>query len=667
MTIKFIQAVPENMEQQNITILIVDDTAANLQILTSIVTSEGYNILLAQTGEEALRIANEYHPDIILLDIMMPQMDGFAVCRQLKANPATRPIPVIFVTARTDVEAVEKGFDVGGDDYVPKPFNDRVLLARLKNHVERFQRERELSLNRKRLNTALDAAQIGSFTIRLPSKEWIPDEQLRRLLEIESTEESFDLNTWYHRIIEEDRENCILKIERCIARGTFSKFKFRVKDSNDKIKWFRCSMQISERNDKDEPVLIVGVNVDTTKEQNMLQTIHEQEDSIAQSRKLKAMGQLTGGIAHDFNNMLATILGFSELLTDELSDNEELSYYCKNITITCERAAALTSQLLTFSRKSGNITTVIDLHALIKNTIELMRHSISSNIEIKHNCKAEEHFILGENSPLQNIILNIGFNARDAMPDGGIIELTTENVSITTDEAKHMPMEINAGHYILLNVRDTGLGMEKEVLEKVFEPFFTTKGQGKGTGLGLSSVYGTINAHNGCIYADSVIGEGTTFHIYFPLTDLKPKNASDTSQNRITQKAVTHGTILIIDDEIAIRKMLGKTLEYVGFDVIDAKSGHIGVKIYEEEQDKITAVILDVMMPEMDGVEVYRELIKINPDVKVLISTGYANTQQTMELEKMGVTNFLRKPYRQSDLVDAVNALHQVPNTSNDE
>ncbi|MFA6617628.1 MAG: response regulator [Candidatus Neomarinimicrobiota bacterium] len=655
------------MEQKNITILIVDDTAANLQILTSIVTSEGYNILLAQTGEEALHLANKYHPDIILLDVIMPQMDGFSICRQLKANPATRPIPVIFVTSRTDVEAVEKGFDVGGDDYVSKPFNSRVLLARLKNHVERFQRERELSLNRERLNTALDAAQIGSFTIRLPSREWFPDEQLRRLFGIESAGESFELKTWYDKIIEEDREASIAKIERCIAKSTFTKFDFRIRNAENKIKWFRCSMQIGERNDKNEVLLIVGVNVDTTKEQNMLQTIHEQEESIAQSRKLKAMGQLTGGIAHDFNNMLATILGFSELLADELKDDEELSYYCENITTTCERAASLTKQLLTFSRKSGNITTVIDLHALIKNTMELLRHSIKPNIKLKHNCKAKEHFILGENSPLQNIILNMGFNARDAMSDGGVIEITTENVRITPEEAEHLPMGINTGYYILLKVKDSGHGMEKEVLDKIFEPFFTTKGQGKGTGLGLSTAYGTINAHNGYIYANSVLGEGTTFYIYFPLTDLKPQFINDIPQNSGTKKIIAGGTILIIDDEAPIRKMLRKTLEYVGFDVLEAKSGRLGLKTFEEEQDKITAIILDVIMPEMDGVEVYRELIKIDPKARVLISTGYASSHQTMELEKMGVKNFLQKPYRQSEVVNAVNTLHEVKDNSKNE
>lgn len=654
------------MERQNITILIVDDTAANLQILTSIVTSEGYNILLAQSGEEALRLANEYHPDIILLDVIMPQMDGFSICKQLKANPATRPIPVIFVTARADVEAIEKGFDVGGDDYVNKPFNDRVLLARLKNHVERFQRERELFLSRERLNTALDAAKIGSFTIKLPSREWVPDEQLRRLLGIEITGKSLDLNTWYEKIIEEDRESCILKIERCIATKTFSKFEFRIRSAKNTIKWFGCSMQISKQSDKDKAVLIVGVNVDITKEQNMLQTIREQEKSIAQSLKLKAMEQLIGGITHDFNNMLATILGFSELLADELSEDEELSYYCKNIIVTCEKAATLTRQLLTFSRKPGNITAVIDLHVLIKNTIELLRHSIGPNIELKNNCKAKEHFI-GENSPLQNIILNMGFNARDAMPEGGIIDFSTENVIITPEKAKHLPIEINTGRYILFKIKDTGYGMKKEILDKIFEPFFTTKRQEKGTGLGLSTTYGTVNAHNGYIYANSVFGKGSTFYVYFPLTDLKPKIISDINQNTIAQKAIIGGTILIIDDETSIRKVLRKTLEYVGFDVLDAKSGQLGLKIYEKKQDKITAVILDVIMPEMNGAEVYRELIKINPNVKVLVSTGYANNQQTKELEKMGVSDFLQKPYRQSELVNAVNALHQIKDISKNE
>lgn len=648
------------MGKQNITILIVDDTAANLQILTTIVTTEGYNILLAQTGEEAIRIANEYSPDIILLDVMMPQMDGFDVCRKLKGNPITKPIPVIFVTARTDVEAVEKGFDVGGDDYVSKPFNDRVLLARLKTHVERYQRERELALNRERLNTALDAAQIGSFTITLPQRDWIPDEQLRRLFEIDSEKESLSLSNWYERIVSEDRSDSILKIERCITKSNFCKFEYRIKNKSDEMKWFRCSLQVTEKNEKDEPLLIVGVNVDITKEHNMLDTIRQQEDSLAQSRKLKAMGQLTGGIAHDFNNMLATILGFSELLADEVKDDEELSYYCKNITVTCERAAALTNQLLTFSRKQSKITTVIDFHVLIENTQELLRHSIGKNIELKHTFNANEHFILGEASPLQNILLNMGFNARDAMPHGGLIEISTANLMIKKDDIHKFPAEINPGNYIEVCVRDTGSGMPKEVRDKIFEPFFTTKGSGKGTGLGLSMAYGTINAHNGSVYVESEPNIGTTFHMLFPVTDLKPQDQKQVLTDHNATN-FTGGTILIIDDEEAIRRMLMKTLNYVGYDVLEAKSGKAGIDVYQQEQEKISLVILDVIMPEMDGVEVYRELKKINPDVAIIISSGYASNKQTIELKSMGVEGFLKKPYRQRDLVEAVHAVHVKP------
>ncbi|MCF7832107.1 MAG: response regulator [Candidatus Marinimicrobia bacterium] len=642
------------MEKPNITILIVDDTATNLQILTTIVTTEGYNILLAQSGEEALRVANEYHPDIILLDIMMSKMDGFDVCRQLKANPSTQPIPVIFVTARTDVEAVEKGFDVGGDDYVSKPFNDRVLLARLKNHVERYQRQRELTINRERLNTALDAAQIGSFTIRLPEKKWIPDEQLLRLFGIESTEDTFEMNTWYEHVIPQDIENTITSIEECIVKNSSCKFEFRIFDPHGEIKWFRCSMQVTERNEKDEPLLIVGVNVDITKEHSMLDTIRIQEETLAQSRKLKAMGQLTGGIAHDFNNMLATILGFAELLGEDLKDNEEYSYYCKNITDTCERAATLTDQLLTFSRKQSKQTTVIDLHGLILGSMDLLRHSLGKNISIKQKLGAKEHFIMGEFAQLQNILLNMGFNARDAMPKGGILELTTENVSIYEKDILRFPVDIEIGNYIVLHVRDTGTGMEKEVLDKIFEPFFTTKQAGKGTGLGLSTTYGTINAHNGNIFADSTPGEGTTFHIYFPVSDLKPKETVAKKANA-ARNSVEGGTILVIDDEEAIRRMLMKTLNYVGYEVLEADSGKIGIDLYKQEKDRISAVILDVIMPEMDGVQIFKALKKINPDVAVLVSTGYASNKQTVELRNLGVEGFLKKPYRQSELVDAVN------------
>ncbi len=1019
------------MDNSNITLLVVDDTATNLQVLTSIATGQGYNILLAQSGEEALRTAKEYHPDIVLLDIMMSEMDGFEVCRRLKADKDTRQIPVIFVTARTDVDAVEKGFDVGGDDYISKPFNDRVLLARLKTHIERYQlqremtrehalmtsvledspimfcrfnnekeleyinqalqfwfkndfskllgknllklypdqqeldfirhldnitlknqsdtkvfssisrdgqiryiqwtyrgvfdknnnvtayqcfgkdvteqqlmikklnernillehsqvagkmmswemniesnvisfegnisdiirgventlelqtllkyvhptdlqmfkdkyeeftmadypitsffrvivddltyslrvhafnekdkdghiiayrgivqdiselisfkeqsehlkqeqtsileamgegiamfdlnhnivqannaaarfvgyqtaneiigkkcyrifhdrdeecvpcsardaiaagkrvqtekaygkdriwsvsstpvynnngdvinvievlsdttelhqQQRELILNRERLNTAFDAAKIGTFTIQLPQKKWVPDIQLMHLYDIDVTSNDLNLSLWYEHVYPEDLLLLTKAVEHLFKQKTnFGKFEFRHKEKNGTIKWFRCSMQIIERDKKGNPKLIIGVSIDISNEHKMLDTIKQQEETLAQSRKLKAMGQLTGGIAHDFNNMLATILGFAELLTDELEEDEELSYYCRNITDTCGRAATLTNQLLTFSRKQSKQTTAIDLHELIFSSIELLRHTLQKHIIIKHNLKAEEHYIMGEFTQLQNVLLNMGFNAQDAMSKGGTLEFQTENISIYEDDVPLFPVDIKPGNYIALYVIDTGIGMDKEVLSKIFEPFFTTKSAGKGTGLGLSSVYGTINAHNGSIYAESTPGEGSIFNIFFPVSALKPKKIKNIKKQQ-ANKATRNGTILIIDDEESIRMMLTKSLHYLGYKVLEAKSGKEAIDLYMKNQEDIIATILDVIMPEMDGVQVYSELKKIDPDIRVLISSGFANNKQTNALKKMGVNGYLRKPFRKSELIDAIEAV----------
>lgn len=1021
------------MDNSNITVLIVDDTAANLQVLTSIVTTQGYNILLAQSGEEALETATRYHPDIILLDIMMSRMDGYEVCRILKANKETWQIPVIFVTARTDVEAVEKGFDVGGDDYVSKPFNDRVLLARLKTHVERYQlqreivrehalmtavledspimfcrfnekkeieyvnrafefwfadefsdltgknllkaypkrkeldfirhldvinlrkqsdtkvfsftnqdgesqyiqwtyrgiydrdnkltayqcfgkdvteqqlmiqelnarntllehsqivgkmmnwemdpetkivtfegdisriiggivrifnlktlfeythpddvaylkdklkeyldgdkpvsaifrviiddvvyhlrisafyerdssgqvlayrgifqditelvgykeqsehlqqikasifealsegivmfdldhhivqandaaakligykkaedilgkkcysvfhhldhectpctalraikegrrvqtekpygndkiwsvsstpvydsegelinvievlsdttelhrRQRELILNRERLNTAFDAALIGTFTIHLPKQKWIPDTQLLRLYGIGGEERELSLNHWYERVHSDDLPVLLNTFDRFFNNNAETcKLEFRIVDSAQNVKWFRCSMQVIEKDKAEKPTLIIGVSIDISKEHRMLDTIREQEETLAQSRKLKAMGQLTGGIAHDFNNMLATILGFAELLSEELLDNEELSYYCKNITDTCERAATLTNQLLTFARKQRKQSTAIDIHDLILSSIDLLQHALTKKVSIKHHLLAKEHFIMGEYTQLQNVLLNLAFNAHDAMPAGGIFEITTDNISIYEEDTAKYPLDIVPGNYISLKVRDSGVGMDKELMSKIFEPFFTTKATGMGTGLGLSSVYGTVNAHNGYIYAESKPGEGSVFHLLFPVSALKPKAEKNIPSKRTRLKRDVSGdTILVIDDEEAIRKMLNKSLKYIGYKVLEASGGREGIEIYRKHQSEISLVILDVIMPEMDGVMVYKELREINPRVAVLISSGFANNEQTKALKEMGAKAHLRKPYRQSDLQQTIRHL----------
>jgi len=242
------------------------------------------------------------------------------------------------------------------------------------------------------------------------------------------------------------------------------------------------------------------------------------------------------------------------------------------------------------------------------------------------------------------------------MPDGGTLELYTENVSIYEQDLPHLPVDMVAGNYIVLHVRDTGTGMEKHVLDKIFEPFFTTKDSGKGTGLGLSTTYGTINAHNGSIYAESTPGEGTVFHIYFPVSDLKPEKEASEEKSSV-KNTVSEGTILVIDDEETIRRMLIKTLSYIGYKVLDADSGKKGIDLYKQEMDTISAVILDVILPEMDGVQIYKALKQINPDVKILVSSGYASNKQTIELREMGVEGFLKKPYRQNELVKAVNTV----------
>ncbi|MBN2780472.1 MAG: response regulator, partial [Candidatus Marinimicrobia bacterium] len=529
------------------------------------------------------------------------------------------------------------------------------VIELLSDTTELHQRQRELILNRERLNTAFDAAMIGTFTIHLPAKTWIPDVQLMHLYGIKGgAGTTLSLGHWYELVHPDDLPKLMKAVDGSFRQKTNStKFEFRLNTPEGTARWFRCTMQVIERDEQNQPKMIIGVSIDITKERSMLDTIKLQEETLAQSRKLKAMGQLTGGIAHDFNNMLATILGFAELLTEELKDDEELSYYCKNITDTCERAATLTDQLLTFSRKQRKQTTAIDIHEMILGSMDLLRHALHKNITVKHFLKAKEHYIMGEFAQLQNILLNMGFNARDAMPDGGVFELRTENIAVYEEDVSLFPVDIEPGNYIALHVSDTGIGMEKEVLSKIFEPFFTTKDAGKGTGLGLSSVYGTINAHNGSIYAESTPGEGTVFHIYFPVSALKPKEVRTENRTR-AHRAVSGSTILIIDDEEAIRRMLAKSLEYMGYEVLEAGRGQDGVAIFRENRDKIVAVILDVIMPEMDGVQIYKELIRIDPEVAVLISSGFANNEQTTALKELGVKGYLKKPYRQSDLIKAI-------------
>lgn len=382
----------------------------------------------------------------------------------------------------------------------------------------------------------------------------------------------------------------------------------------------------------------------------------ELEEKLSHAQKMDAIGQLAGGVAHDFNNMIGAILGTAELMLLKKRDPETHTYFLNNIIQAANRAADLTRKLLLFSRKGKIESTPVDVHKAIKEAVELLKRSIDKRIKIEMDLKATHSMIIGEMSLLMNVFLNMGINSSHAIPGNGSIRFSTRVVELDDHFCNAVPFDIKPDLYLLIEVHDTGQGIPKQNIKRIFEPFFTTKEQGKGTGLGLAAVYGTILQHKGAITVYSEVGKGTQFHIYLPLID-----SNETEKEKSSDIVFGKGCVLVVDDEDVIRIMAKSILEYIGYDVLIAEDGKQAIDIYKENQDKIHLVLLDMVMPEMNGKDCFYHLKSINEKVKVIISSGFSQEEDMEDLKRDGVISFVRKPYHTANLSKVVSAVFEQP------
>jgi len=374
------------------------------------------------------------------------------------------------------------------------------------------------------------------------------------------------------------------------------------------------------------------------------------EMQLNQSRKLEAVGQLAGGVAHDFNNMLGGIVGSAEILARHLGQEHPLQKHIATILKARENAASLIRKLLAFSRKDTLVVAPMDIHTAIVNAHSLLEHSLDKNIAINRDFKAVQPIVDGDSVQVENAVINLCVNAAQAMDEGGVITISTDNVELDEIFCQGSPFAINPGNYVQIGIHDTGAGIPPDLLDRIFEPFFTTKALGKGTGLGLSAVYGTIKGHQGCISISSEVGVGTVFYLYLPVSSTVPHHFVE-QENTLAQGS---GCILIIDDEPVIRTTTAAILEQLGYRVVLAKDGPEGVETFKTHSDRIDLVLLDMIMPRMGGVTCAKALRAIDADVKILICSGFMKEESLFELQRLGITEFIKKPYRRAELARAV-------------
>ncbi|MDD2851000.1 MAG: response regulator [Desulfuromonadaceae bacterium] len=692
-----------------IPILLVDDRQENLLSLEELLGDQGYQLVRALSGNEALRLTLKQEFALVLLDVQMPDMDGYETAELMRANPKTRNYPIIFVTAGLkDSRFQFKGYDAGAVDYLTKPIEPLILQSKVKVFAELYRQQLELEQHKKRLEElvrqrtaelTVSNEQLVGRNVELRAVEELlrgqiadfrathgqllaTEEMLRIQIEEYQTgqqllkEANRNLKTLFDVsplaiIVSTFPDGVIREINRTFsddfgytaeqAIGT-SDIELGVwLDSTERERFLRLmgaqqgvesfETAVSTCQGGTRQVLLYSNLMDFNNEKCLLIVfldVTEQkrlEAQIRQTQKLEVIGQLAGGVAHDFNNMLTAISGSAELMVRHVKDDQHAMKLLGSIQQAASRSADLTRQLLAFSRKEHKNSVPICIGTTITDVMALLERTIDKRITLETHLCASNDLIAGDPALLQNALLNLGVNARDAMPEGGVLSFATANVELGEDQCSATGFSISPGSYIEISVSDTGVGMTQDVLQHIFEPFFTTKEAGKGTGLGLAAVFSTVTDHHGSITICSEPGSGTIFKLYLPLSD-------EVAVENAHIGAVTHGSggILLVDDEEILRDVGQTMLEDLGYRVYLAEDGVQALEVYAREKNNIALVILDMQMPRMGGREVLSRLTESDPGVKILISSGFHQEGTPDDLKKHGACGFLQKPYTLPEL-----------------
>jgi PAS domain S-box-containing protein len=402
---------------------------------------------------------------------------------------------------------------------------------------------------------------------------------------------------------------------------------------------------------------ISGSGRDVTERVMAAREMKRLQRQLQQAQKMEAIGTLAGGVAHDFNNILQAMGGYVEMVTMSSGLSKEDRRRLGQVAELVVRASGLIRQLLTFSRRLEPEMSLMDLNREVKQAAEILERTIPKMICIETWTDDALYPVRGDQAQIEQILLNLGANARDAMPNGGRLSLRTKNVIVSKELSQQNP-GLKPGPYALLTVADTGHGMDESVMDQIFDPFFTTKPVGQGTGLGLSTVYGIVKSHGGYLLCQSKTGQGTVFQIYLPAAAQDgeaPVKEIECSEG--VMEAASGATILVVDDERDILSTVSECLGQFGCQVLTASSGEEALRLQKECSGELDLVVLDIGMPGMGGHACLRELKRLQPDLKVLISSGYFAEGQTQQLMEHGAQGYLTKPYRLSELMEKVNGL----------
>jgi two-component system cell cycle sensor histidine kinase/response regulator CckA len=520
-------------------------------------------------------------------------------------------------------------------------------LCRLNDELEQRIHARTVALqsSEARLADAQEVAHIGSWEFNVPENLVWWSEELYRMYGVDRPTFHPSYDAFLDLVDPEDREKVRRSIQQSLEDAQPFEFEHRMMRPDGGVRVVHSKGRIVQ-NDRGQVIRLLGTGQDITDRKRL-------EEQLQQAQKMEAIGRLAGGVAHDFNNMLTSILGYAELLIQQIGPDKPMGRDLSQIQAAAQRAAALTKQLLAFSRKQALAMAPVDLNEVVRTLEPMLGRLLGARVMIATTLADDLHRVLADAPQLEHLMINLSLNARDAMPQGGTLTIATRNVELgAADMAAHPGAQ--AGSYAIMRVTDTGVGMSPEVQARIFEPFFTTKERGRGTGLGLAAIYGTVKQLGGFIDVDSRLGTGTTFTIYLPKTE-QVAQTSRVSTQTISPPGTE--TILLVEDEDSVRAFTKTALQRFGYRVLEAASAEAALIVLEHaEAPPIHLLLTDIVLPGMDGWELAVRLTQDRPDIQVLFMSGYADNWTDHPLLKQKA-HLLEKPFSTSALFTKIRQL----------
>ncbi len=500
-------------------------------------------------------------------------------------------------------------------------------------------REKKILESEKRFDLAMQFANDGLYDWNLKTNEIFYSPGWKRMLGYEDNEIKNEFSEWERLTNPEHVEASWLMLKEVIA-GKRDRFEKELQMRHKNGQWVdilsRANIVFDENG---EAIRVVGTHVDITDRKKM-------EVELAQSHKMEAIGTLAGGIAHDFNNILAAILGYADMAKDDTPDHSPAKYQIEQVLKAGNRAKDLVKHILSFSRKEARERSTVQIYLLAKEALKLLRASIPTTIEIRENIDSQCGNILAEPTQIHQVLMNLCTNAAQSMDEtGGVLEVGLFSAQLSADDLVNEP-NMKSGHYVRLIVKDSGTGIDQNIIDRIFDPYFTTKDVGKGSGMGLAVVIGIVKSHDGMVTVDSKLGEGTTFNVYLPIVEEQVKEEIEDAGPLLMGKE----KILIVDDEETMVDMTKQRVERLGYQVTTKTSSIEALELFRSQPDAFDLVITDQTMPKLTGEQLAKELMDIRPNIPIILCTGYSSKVDAEKANLIGISAFIMKPVDKKEL-----------------